>query len=626
MKHNSRRKTLKKEPVIGAPMNFLEEDEEEEKNLEDLEEELKEWKKKYFEFQEANDKEEMDKADQEVARVKEEIKNIRETESETAENEEGPGESDEDDEEEKKPGFFKRAGSKAKEGLKKCAKNAGKGSASFFSGTWNHMRDNRAANMFFIAALVIHLIDASLGFGSLPLRSSLYFLLLIFGWIFVFRNKNYSFFSRPSIGTMTIPLCLSTLALLVPLWIGSWLGPFLHPSLINVIRICFPIYGLYFVFQPMSPFLKSYQKAVLYLWFGILSLMILTALMHGGLREVPFLGEAFGQEVEGSNFWGAWGDLFSFIGGVIGDFFSATVGFFTGSLNTTKGIAESRLEYATAGYYEGDEEDVEKQGVFIEDVETSQPEFRESETVQIFANVEFKTPVDYVPARLSCTIEDEEQEIEGEILGEDEFTVYKDEVWPTVCSFKNLEKGQHDAEIKVEYDYETISSLKVYFMDQERKNTMRSEGVDIFNKYGLERSPDARYTSGPVRVGIKRPPLPIGVESNSDTGPLIGLTIENGWDGKINEIKNIELLLPEGLSLDGCEGFSSKGTEEGFNVYEYTKLGQIGEVEEYITINCPSKIDQKSNLIGEEGISIKYLKVQASYIFETKESVGVKVE
>ncbi len=90
------------------------------------------------------------------------------------------------------------------------------------------------------------------------------------------------------------------------------------------------------------------------------------------------------------------------------------------------------------------------------------------------------------------------------------------------------------------------NSLKVYFT----KDTTNI-GKKFFEKEGLkEKLPIlSKYNNEPIELGI-------GVSDENiqpviiDHYPAIKITLKNSWDGKVTKIKSLDLILPQGVSID----------------------------------------------------------------------------
>ena len=306
--------------------------------------------------------------------------------------------------------------------------------------------------------------------------------------------------------------------------------------------------------------------------------------------------------------------------------------FISGEVNQTQAMGEDRFDYATGGYYSGKEEQVEEQGVFIKNVELSKPEYGIDDPIELFYNLEMKTPTEKpVEVNVICLVEgetEEDEDIEGIVEDGTNLNLYNNEIIPLSCIFENgfAEKGNYKIIIRVSYEYGTMSRIESHFIDIERKNAYRAEGIDILDDYGKDSNPSSVYTQGPMKVGLEVGTQPIGIESGS-SGPRVGFTLEGEWGGKIKSINELKIYLPEGLIRDDqigdCSHFQFSETKDNQNIYIYTE--DIGEIEEYRSFNCKTKVSDFTTLMGKNEISTKYIKVESNYIYEYEERETVEV-
>ena len=520
--------------------------------------------------------------------------------------------------------------------IKNAPKATGRGIKNFFSSFGSAAKNNPGttrANFFFFFALIIHILDGYMNFDNTLFRIVAYMFLFFYGWLMIFKPEGTSLLDAGPAAGISGALALG--AFFIPLFAVRFLDPLMSWTLVNVLRVCFPVYFIYFVIHPISPLLKWLQKAVFWFWIILFIAYFFIAIKFGTLEGVPFLNALDADIFENqddADAGGAWISLWNFIKGSIFEFGGEFYKTITGKGNETRAFGTARLEEATGGYYKGTEENAPRQGVFITSLEFSQSEYLEGDIVEISSKIDIQTPSNSLPFKVNCRAEEsmhEENIFQGDILELPEGKTiigYKDELLPMTCSL-NLPKGTYNAIFKVLYNYDTSSSLKMYFIDKERKDAMRAEGLDPLNEYGKEKNPQAIYTNGPIKLGIKQPSLPIGIEYNGELGPLIGFTIENDWGGEISTINSIYLYLPEGLSLnlEYCNQFSYISTENNMNVYKLTNPSNLGKIEDYLTINCKTKIEDKEILLGDDEVSTKQIKVITNYIFETEKSVDVRI-
>ncbi len=319
-----------------------------------------------------------------------------------------------------------------------------------------------------------------------------------------------------------------------------------------------------------------------------------------------------------------------------------------------------QLEFATGGYYEGQVEKQENEplGVYIKDIEAADKEFYEDERISVWATLEAKTldneqPVNVV---LSCEAYESDEEddkkgegIEGTVTPdyfkeeEKNFMIDALEEEDIKCEFEpdSLKEGTQKIKIFAGFNFLTKAYLKTYFVTNDRLRAMRREEIDVFDFYRIkDKNPVAKFTNGPVKLGIETKEPPIGISSEYDTKPMIGvmLDINPGWKGKIKEIKELILYIPDSMELDtdscdpsGTFGISDESEYEGYSAYKLQdwvkKKKELIDIEEPKSFRCRLNIaaDKVSKVLGDSPFATKYFRVSADYIFETEKSASVTV-
>jgi len=509
---------------------------------------------------------------------------------------------------------------------------AGSVGASAVKAVGRHIAENWQVNVFFILTMLVHLMDSWTNYAS-GLRWLLYLTIVPFaGFFLVYRDPEQGLVSKESLKGIIKCYLLSGIALLIPVLLPKILHAFMGRDILNLILVLFPFYLIWFIFvEPNSPLLKTLQKIMIIFWFIIGFMAIFAAAKAGNLKHIPML-----QSETGADIGGALSSLGNLIKNTWNNFWGEVGIFFGAKRNESSKWWGGMMNYSTGGeYYKGQEEQTEEEyGVFIRELEQSDPNVMENEPVTIWGFLEVKTPgEDKIDINMACKYEKEEGEesiiIEG-VMSPEIVTSYGYDYIDFGCRFNDgFEKGLKDIIFTITYSFKTSSNIKTYFTEMETKNTYRREGMDILREHGIyDENPMAIYTDGPIHLGIDSPQLPIGIENNGEQGPRIGFTLENSWEGKIMEIEKLKLYIPNGLELDSsfCDySFDELGQEGGFNVYEINKeLGEEG-IEDYLTLRCNSKVIDKTALLGGVPVSIKYIKVFVDYIFESEENIGAYI-
>ena len=504
--------------------------------------------------------------------------------------------------------------------------------SSFGSALSSHVEENWEINLFFIIVWIVHLIDCMMSFNG-GFRWLAYLVALPFlGFFLVHRDPSANIGSLSALKHFGKSFALSIIALLIPILLSKGLSlAGAGRELNNLILVMFPFYPLWFILvEPISPLIKTIRSWTFGFW-SIIGFMALFAVAHAGnLQDIPML-----QGEHQTNILGAMNSLINLVKNVTGGFIEKLGKLcFCGATSSFKKM----MSYAAGEeYYEGEEEQTkEDYGVFIEDLEPSSANIQEGDQINIwgFVRVQMAEEQDR-EVELECNSENKENPgtyIQGDINPQKFLSIgndYKD----LSCRFDEnaFKEGYRKINFLVKYDFSTSSRIKMYFTDQERKDTMRREGIDILDEYGItDKNPIAIYTNGPIHLGISSPPMPIGLEeTSSENGPTIGFTLEMKWEGKIKKINDLKLYLPKGLELNSksCDyEFSTPKEEDSFYVYQINKQINPEGIGDYLTLKCRTKIKDKNLLIGDVPVSTKYVKVFANYEFKHEESIGIDIQ
>ncbi len=296
------------------------------------------------------------------------------------------------------------------------------------------------------------------------------------------------------------------------------------------------------------------------------------------------------------------------------------------------------MNYATAGYYQGQEEAVEEPlGVFLNDVLSASENYFENEKVTIWGTLKARNiGKNSMSVKVGCGLSDE-WKVESDMYRET--TVYPEEFemegYDQVdldCMFENgfPEWGTYDVNLNATFSFETYARLLTYWIDEDSARAITREDEDVPDVYDLPKEPLSYFTSGPVMVGLGLGEQPMKVGQSSII-PTLGLTLESNWfEGKIAKVKSIKILIPEELSLnvEACsDSVFVGGKEDKFNVYYVdVENSKFENIDNYITIRC--KFNEVSNnaLDPTSPITLRHIKAVVEYDYVVYEEVEIEIE
>ncbi len=111
-----------------------------------------------------------------------------------------------------------------------------------------------------------------------------------------------------------------------------------------------------------------------------------------------------------------------------------------------------------------------------------------------------------------------------------------------------------------------------------------------------------------------------------------GITIDNKWDGKIIELEELVITIPDGMNITTHNFVKVKNKKD--NVWELDsatrkRIKSAGGINKERTFNFAMKMPNTTaanKLLNNVALVTKYIKVEAEYNYQMKESVSVKLK
>lgn len=409
----------------------------------------------------------------------------------------------------------------------------------------------RMGDVFIFLALVVHLMKFALGFRvGETLFIDLAFALFI--WFVIFENDDQN-----SKGLRSLIIILF-LEIAIPLLIGRFeaiaSNRYVHYYFAN--RLLTP-WWFYFAIiwannaTEKSKVAKLIKIVVILFWIGVL-LGSLPAITFTKMSPADYMGQ---QQTD------------RFI-----DFYHKSTAFWTeevwgaikrGALSIFDAW-EKQMAVATGGYYTGmvDENSDKRLGVYIQRVRPTSPEFFYDSPVSVHGQIEIMSLADSVLLNVSCYHGSKNEEGSfkesqraTEVYPKEARWYYNLEKEQVDCIFEKgyLPRGSHRITVATDFNFETMAYQKAYFMNEDRMRALIGAEKDPLSEYGIkDKDPQARYTSGPVMIGMDVSNQPLAITNESNNQPRLGVTIESntGWKGKIRELKELVVQVPDSMSLD----------------------------------------------------------------------------
>jgi len=317
-----------------------------------------------------------------------------------------------------------------------------------------------------------------------------------------------------------------------------------------------------------------------------------------------------------------------------------------------------QIAIASGDFYTGevDASSNRKLGVFLEDIRSSQKTFTKGEPTTVWVNLKGETlDIQYCyehPDDAKCVVK-----LYCRAEGAATTTVFPKQVsfldlvssgQLISCDFTSDSSGSKTVRIIAAFDFETRSYIPVYFVDRTLKIDYAKQGKDILTEQGItEKTPVARYTPGPVGIGIETfeaMPLAVLITAPKPTGSMFtgyavgepqgtgfGITLENLWtQGSIRNVKDMQIIVPESLKIERCApaNFTEFAKKEGETYYrmdpEYAK--ESLDVKDFVSFNCRiTSSGSPSAVLGATPVTTHFIKVNATYSYGLEAKTDVKV-
>ncbi len=282
----------------------------------------------------------------------------------------------------------------------------------------------------------------------------------------------------------------------------------------------------------------------------------------------------------------------------------------------------NKMRMATGGdYYTGtvDENQYETLGVFLKDLKPADPEFYLGETVTVWATLQAKTLEDGLSINVNCYHGNKNSadglfpaSQKGQSFPPTIPMIYDQEQVDIDCRFPDsyrngMTEGSNKITVQADFHFETMAYIKTYFMDQDRLRSMERQGIDPLDFYGIEdKTPTAKFTNGPVQIGMGTVTPPIAITDAVSVKPRLGITLDTnvGWKGKIKQLEELVIMVPKTMSLDltECPEFfeidQAKYLKSCASNYKRYRSKQLYDCVTTVGLDKEENVNEKGELTG----------------------------
>ncbi len=512
---------------------------------------------------------------------------------------------------------------------------------------------------FFYLTILFHIYDAFTRFQQTWLRFTFYFLFWVLCFFIVFRDQYTLGLNGETLRVFFKSGFIAAFAFFFPFLLNL-------DAIINVIGFrgvdiilgIMPIYFFYFFFvEPdlVTERTQSVQRIYIYFLIGVLFVFIWNMGSSYALNEsFAVLSQIPGvPDLQGPAFadtFGVWGDIFQ----LYWEFFKDLGGFIWTPFKSVKGFINSTLN---PQYYSGqtDTKAETQLGVRLEKLQSTDKIFLVGEPVGIFATLKANTLDKPIDATISCKAKsgNEEDKEDYDIVVDPEniypqadfsFDEYSQE--EIDCTFPRtaFNRGTHKVKMFVDFEFETQAYLKTYYVDRERSRALRNDKKNVLDVYKItDKNPKATYTDGPLLLGMsigKTPPVELDLKNPERNRLTLGISLRNRWEGKINKIKKLAIMMPNALSinskrcgniefLDGsCADMKLTCNAKAYRVYimdpDFAR-SYFKDIDQYKTIRCPISINPGALLVSGTPLITEFFRINTEYHYQLEKSASINV-
>ncbi len=314
----------------------------------------------------------------------------------------------------------------------------------------------------------------------------------------------------------------------------------------------------------------------------------------------------------------------------------AVINMYTRGVETGKAIStevETAYKAAKGDYYTGQVDTAAKKrlGVYIENFRATEPFFYEDSPVSAYAVLKAETLDKPLDIFVTC---DADGTIPANVIRpKDKFNIITSEQPEIDCIWNKgiLKKGLHDIRLRAEFEFTTRAYLKAYIMDRDRLREYRRQNIDPLANVP-DKTPVAIYTSGPIRIGMSLGQQPLALGTAGEALQTWGVTVDNIWDGTLEELSMLNFFVPKGIKISGIEGINIQQTscaaipeeeqeacdDSLVNVYSLSP-GETRNFRILLEVTSPEQV------LGKAPVAVQNFKVSAQYRYLLERKIITEV-
>ncbi|MBI2564857.1 hypothetical protein HYV79_02605 [Candidatus Woesearchaeota archaeon] len=334
--------------------------------------------------------------------------------------------------------------------------------------------------------------------------------------------------------------------------------------------------------------------------------------------------------------------------------------YFAININQIYQLATRRIQTAIDPYAaRTDEQSKRRLGVFLSQLKP-EPEKTFLKDYEINVLSELKADVIDTEINVNIICEGKDRKTgkiipASEIFPYSEYSIEQPIKEKITCTFApEFSTGIHEINMKAKIqDFKTLSYIRTFMMNKEALRALQKQGKDALQTYKVAPSElIATYTKGPLRLALKAGESPVAVDpSIKDFKMNFDMSLENLWEGSINKISRISLIVPKPFEITGLTSISLPPGKISFekkscislpaeesqlcddgkeNLYELTQetieaLPKNIKLEPVI-IRAKIATDKSKEILQEQPFTNKYFKATVVYDYEISKTTQITVK
>lgn len=209
------------------------------------------------------------------------------------------------------------------------------------------------------------------------------------------------------------------------------------------------------------------------------------------------------------------------------------------------------------------------------------------------------------------------------------------------CTFPSLAAGRYSVYMTATFTSRTWAYLTYYFAPYDLVQQYKQERRNIIKEAGFSEMDEAKQSPGPVQLGIANKVYqPIAIRNNGDLNTRYGASVGDAWQGELESVNSVELMVSKPFRLIQCDHTPSQGTKEnpefvedsvGYRRYIFS---EVDDPTVFKSVNCFLAFDGTSdaamNATAQEFVQSydliqRTFGAETTYLYSIEDDVSITV-